>query len=98
MLRRSLTVDVGELIVEAGGAIDVSGLGYPPTTTYPGHGLGGTASGGSHIGQGGQHGTTRSAETFGSVYRPQEAGGGGYVRGSVAAWCGSTRTGFRSTA
>jgi|GEM_PF-5747628 len=75
---QTMTLDVGELIVEAGAAIDVSKLGYPARTTYPGHGLGGGDYGGSHIGQGGIR-YNPPAETFGSVYRPQEAGGGGYV-------------------
>ena len=75
----ALTVDVHELIVEASGAIDVTGRGYPGGSTYPGHVGAGTGwNGGSHLGQGG---VTRvdhpKGETFGNVYRPMENGGGG---------------------
>jgi hypothetical protein len=72
----SLYLEVGELVVEAGGAIDASGLGFAPGSTYPGHGASGSNNGGSHLGQGGVNGGSAGA-TFGSVYRPQEPGGGG---------------------
>ena len=63
-----LNIDVeGELRVEAGGAIDVSGRGEP------GFGNVGNNSGGSHIGSGGG----ALGTTFGSIRRPAERGGGG---------------------
>ena len=49
---QSLTIDVGELIVEAGATIEASPLGYRNGTTYPGHVVPGPYSGGSHIGAG----------------------------------------------
>ncbi|HSL84805.1 MAG TPA: Ig-like domain-containing protein, partial [Thermoanaerobaculia bacterium] len=76
----SLQLEVGELVVEAGGAIDATALGFAPGTGYPGHGTPGTASGGSHLGQGGVS-SNPPGETFGSVYRPQEPGGGGQSSG-----------------
>jgi hypothetical protein len=69
----SLNLDVGELVIESGGAIDASALGFPSGTTYPGHTPSGTSAGGSHLGLGGGG---NAGETFGSVYRPQESGGG----------------------
>lgn len=66
----------GALRVACGAAIDVTGLGYRNDESYPGAGTPGENSGGSHLGQGGiNHGP--AGETFGSVYRPREAGGGG---------------------
>jgi hypothetical protein len=65
----------GALTIENGGSIDVSGRGYAPNRTYPGFTASGGQTGGVHIGQttgwNGSPGTN-----FGSVYRPQEAGGG----------------------
>ena len=75
-------MDVGELIVEAGGAIDVSGLGYRPghdairTTVWRA-----TRAAAATSAKGGQHNSDTIGETFGSVYRPQEAGGGARYRG-----------------
>ncbi len=77
----SLTLEVGELIVEAGGAIDASSQGFRVNQTYPGEGTPGSFSGGSHIGQGGVN-ATPAAETYGSVYRPREPGGGGRYHGA----------------
>jgi len=77
---QTLSINVGELVVEAGGAIDVSGAGYRPNVTYPDHGLPGGHSGGSHIGQGGIS-SSPAAETFGSVQRPREPGGGARYQG-----------------
>jgi hypothetical protein len=71
----------GETRVEATGAIDVSGRGYTPNVTYPGATLPADVNGGSHIGTGGiRNGSAGS--TFGSVYRPQELGGGGNCAGT----------------
>jgi hypothetical protein len=72
----SLLIDLsGNLIVEAGGSIDVSGHGYVQDDTYPGEiptdSTVQDKDSGSHIGQG-----SGFATTFGSVYRPREAGGG----------------------
>src|SRR5205814_121393 len=66
----------GAITVEANGSIDVSGHGYPLNTTYPGATLPANGTGGSHIGVGGLW-DPPTGSTFGSVYRPQEAGGGG---------------------
>jgi len=73
----------GATYVGCGGAIDVTGRGYPAGTTYPGHVNRTSASGGSHLGEGGPYAVV--AETFGSVYFPQENGGGGeFYRGGGA--------------
>src|SRR6185369_7609384 len=76
-----LTVN-GPLYVGCGGSIDVSGAGYAPGVTYPGAGLPGSDTGGSHLGESGVF-LAPAAETFGSVVRPQENGGGSrtYSRG-----------------
>jgi hypothetical protein len=70
----------GKLTVASGGAIDVSGFGYDSGFSYPGAipSSGGSA-GGSHLGKGGRivRGDWYSGSTFGSVYQPQESGGGG---------------------
>jgi hypothetical protein len=71
---QSLRIEVRELVVETGGSIEVDGRGYPLNVTYPGHVVPTSASGGSHLGEGGVSGV--AGETFGSVYRPQENGGG----------------------
>src|SRR6185436_11121262 len=78
---QSLRIEVDELVVEAGGVIDVSGRGYPATVTYPCHALEGPFSGGSHLGEGGLE-QLPVGETYGSVYYPQEVGAGGYFEGS----------------
>jgi hypothetical protein len=76
-----LTVNAsGTLTIEANGAIDLTGRGYPAWVTYPGATIPGNGSGGSHIGIGGLW-DAPTASTFGSVYRPQEAGGGGDYNG-----------------
>jgi len=73
----SLTINAtGNVVVEAGAAIDVTGRGYLQNRTYPGASGPGNATGGSHIGVGGLW-DPPLASTFGSVYRPSEAGGGG---------------------
>ena len=75
----SLSVTVtGDLIVEAGGAIDATGRGYPVNTTYPGATVPGGHTGGSHLGYGGFGSGGSPSSTYGSVTRPQEAGGGGH--------------------
>ncbi|HWM75638.1 MAG TPA: hypothetical protein VNQ53_17955, partial [Nocardioides sp.] len=76
----SLTIEVDELVVEAGGSIDVSVRGYAKEVTYPGHQVPVGNSGGSHLGEGGVA-TNPPAETYGSVYFPRENGGGGYGQG-----------------
>ncbi|HEX7582390.1 MAG TPA: Ig-like domain-containing protein, partial [Gaiellaceae bacterium] len=65
----------GALYVACGGSIDASGRGYPNNTSYPGAVLPGDATGGSHLGYGGLQNNPLGS-TYGSVYRPQEAGGG----------------------
>ncbi len=77
----SLTVN-GPVYVECGGTVDVSGRGYPSSRTYPGATGGTDWSGGSHIGASGTNGNTAPASTFGSVFRPAEAGGGALVGGA----------------
>jgi hypothetical protein len=72
----SLTIQVRELVVEAGGAIDVSERGYGPGLTYPGHLPSSTQSGGSHLGEGGPFAGRAPGETFGSVVTPRENGAG----------------------
>ena len=67
----------GDLTIESGAAIDVTGQGYGSAMGYPGATAPGDGSGGSHLGVGGQYQTSPVGSTFGSVYRPQEAGGAG---------------------
>ncbi|MCP4659364.1 MAG: hypothetical protein GY856_28470, partial [bacterium] len=83
-LRIELT---GDLVIEAGAAIDVSYLGYPASTTYPDE-TASTKGGGSHLGYGGG-GYTGS--TYGSVYRPRENGAGGYPSSSALPGGGTVR-------
>ena len=66
----------GDLVIEPGASIDVSGRGYGPNQTDPWATPPGFESAGSHLGHGGGTGSSLSS-TFGSVYRPREAGGGG---------------------
>ena len=80
----SLTVTVaGDVLVEEGGSIDASGRGYTQETTYPGASVPGQYTGGSHLGYGSystwaaQNGGAHVGSAYGSVTRPQEAGGGG---------------------
>ena len=63
----------GNMIIATGGMIDVSGLGYGTMSAYPGGPQPGDNQGGTHIGDGANVGTGSS---FGSVYQPQELGGG----------------------
>ena len=71
---RGLIVDLaGDLVIEAGAAIDVSEQGYRYNHTYPGEAGVRSGGGGSHLGLGGHN----PGSTYGSVYRPQELGGGG---------------------
>ena len=65
----------GAVTLETGAVIDVSGRGYPVNKSYPGATTPGDATGGSHLGYGGLN-SNPLGSTFGSVYRPQEAGGG----------------------
>ena len=72
----SLRIELsGDLVIEPGASIDVSVKGFPRSVTYPGATLPGHESGGSHMGYGGNR--SGRASTYGSVYRPQEPGGGG---------------------
>ncbi len=68
------------------GAVDVSGNGYGSGESYPNEvWTNDINNGGSHIGRGGAWSGIQPS-TFGSVYRPQENGGGGNgVRGGGAA-------------
>ncbi len=60
----SLEIELtGNLTIEAGGVIDVSGLGYGRGASYPGATLPGGSGGGGHLGLGG----TGAGTTFGSV-------------------------------
>ncbi|HEU4886969.1 MAG TPA: Ig-like domain-containing protein, partial [Thermoanaerobaculia bacterium] len=76
--RIEMTAD--DVFVECGATFDANGQGYAANTTYPGASLPSAAGAGSHIGYGGRAANingTVVASTFGSVYSPQEAGGGG---------------------
>ena len=67
----------GTLTVEAGASIDVSERGYASGYSYPNVSpLPGDRTGGSHLGYGGVL-TGPNGPTYGSAYRPGEAGGGG---------------------
>ena len=73
--REVLAIEASNLTVAATASIDVTSLGYSERTTYPGAVPQISARGGSHMGVGGSSDTY--ATTFGSVYQPQELGGGG---------------------
>jgi hypothetical protein len=75
------STNLTDLYVSCGSSIDVSGRGYGPNTSYPGAGTPSDANGGSHMGVGGIR-NAPGGSTFGSVYRPQEAGGGGNCAGT----------------
>lgn len=80
---KAVDLDVaGDLWVERGGKINVSGRGFAANVTYQGAVAPGGASGGSHIGNGGVWNVPAST-VFGSVTRPMEPGGGGGQEGSV---------------
>ena len=66
----------GTLTIDAGGAIDVSGIGYGANQTYAGHTAATGNYGASHMGVGGSGSNGQFGSTFGSITRPQEAGGG----------------------
>ena len=75
-----LTIEAtGSILVK--GSIDATYRGYYAYQTYPGASGPGGNTGGSHIGRGGNCCNAISGSTFGSVYRPQEAGGGGDYNG-----------------
>lgn len=84
---RALVIDVtGELRIDSGAKIDVSGRGYALGATYPGETVPTNDSGGSHIGFGGEWNGGARGSTFGSIYQPAEKGGsgpGGSVGGGV---------------
>ncbi|HEX6084063.1 MAG TPA: Ig-like domain-containing protein, partial [Thermoanaerobaculia bacterium] len=67
---------VERLYVACGGAVDVTGLGLPQRSAYPGAGTPDSGSGGSHIGRGATW-TRATGGVFGSVLEPKEPGGGG---------------------
>jgi len=90
----SIDVKATSMYVACGGAIDVSGRGYPAGQSYPGVSVSVNNSGGSHIGLGiGDSGT--AGATYGSVEQPQEAGAGA---GSVASGGGIIRINATSLA
>jgi hypothetical protein len=62
--------------VEATALIDVTARGFGSNGTYPGATAATDVDGGSHMGIGGIR-NAPGGSAFGSVYRPQEAGGGG---------------------
>ncbi|HVS32818.1 MAG TPA: Ig-like domain-containing protein [Thermoanaerobaculia bacterium] len=72
--RLELTV-TGTTFVACDGAIDATDKGYGLRASYPGITASTNISAGSHIGRGGENSGTSGA-TYGSVYRPREAGGG----------------------
>ncbi|MEO8034568.1 MAG: hypothetical protein ABI837_09045, partial [Acidobacteriota bacterium] len=72
------------------GAIDANDVGYGLLASYPGVTASTPNSAGSHIGQGG-NGSGTSGATFGSVYRPQELGGGGAHSGYPTGGGGAVR-------
>jgi hypothetical protein len=65
----------GVLTVESGASIDASDRGFDLFKSYPGVTPSAITSAGSHIGRGGEN-SAKAGATFGSVYQPQEAGGG----------------------
>ncbi|HYC80580.1 MAG TPA: hypothetical protein VEB65_02260, partial [Solirubrobacterales bacterium] len=73
----------GELAIETGVVIDVSGLGYPEAAAPPGVApASGWANGGNHGGAGG------ISEFYDSVYQPWLPGAGGTAGGSRPGWPG----------
>jgi hypothetical protein len=70
----------GTTYVACGAALDANDLGYGLGATYPGATASTLISGGSHIGRGGMNSGV-SGTTFGSITRPQEAGGGAMHNG-----------------
>jgi len=64
--------------VSCNGTVDVTALGYPRNTAYPGAGAPANGSGGGHLGRGGKW-DPMAGSAEGSIYRPQEAGGGGHA-------------------
>jgi protocatechuate 3,4-dioxygenase beta subunit len=80
----------GDLQVACGAVVDMSGRGYGPGQTLEGAVPPGTYTGGSHMGYGGLN-SPPLASTFGSVQRPQEAGGGSSTSGSKSAGGGVIR-------
>ena len=71
--------------IEATGRIDASNRGYGNGVSYPGVGVQGNGSGGSHLGVGGLY-YSPGGVTYGSVYRPQEAGAGGRHDSTTDRW------------
>lgn len=78
---QSLTITVDDdLVVEADAAIDATAIGFAANVSYPDVGTPGSNSGGSHMGEGGVS-SSPAGETFGSVERPREPGGGASTAG-----------------
>jgi hypothetical protein len=65
-----------DLFIACDASIDVTGAGFGGNQTYPGATAPGVGSAGSHIGVGGVA-AVPAASTYGSVYWPQQPGGGG---------------------
>jgi len=70
-------IAIDALYVSCSGVIDASNV-QPRYVTYPGAAMADDSGGGGHIGDGSVWGWL-AGSSFGSVYRPQEAGGGGAV-------------------
>ncbi|HUP60265.1 MAG TPA: carboxypeptidase regulatory-like domain-containing protein [Thermoanaerobaculia bacterium] len=85
-----LHVNVEQLYVACGAAIDANGRGYGGNSTYPGETTSADGTGGSHMGQGGLY-SNPIGSTYGSVYTPMEAGGGGDNQGGGGAGGGVVR-------
>ena len=74
---RPLVINVNdEVVISCGSSVSASARGYGQEETYPGETTPGRFNGGSHMGEGGLQQSPK-ASTYGSVYRPQEMGGGG---------------------
>ncbi|MEO8378096.1 MAG: Ig-like domain-containing protein, partial [Acidobacteriota bacterium] len=79
-LLTSVNVTATATYVSCTGTVNTNALGYDRNAGYPGTPALGSGNGGSHIGRGGT--LNASGHTYGSVYRPAEAGRGGDVNGS----------------
>jgi hypothetical protein len=69
-------LQVTRLYLSCNASIDVTGLGIPKNTGFPGTAAADDSSGGSHIGRGGVWLRT-SGGVFGSIFEPREPGGSG---------------------
>jgi hypothetical protein len=77
-LQKGEAITVNALYVACSGTIHANALGFLRNTAYPGAGTPGDSAGGGHMGRGGINGPAPGG-TFGSIYRPLEAGGGGQI-------------------